>query len=200
GAIGPGSAGGLRGKKGDLYEGGVRVPGLIEWPARIPKPFASNVPCSTLDIYPTLVDVLGIKEPQAVRPLDGISLRTLIENRMEERPKPLPFWKYDPALETGNEPFLDAESLKGEWRQFVNLKHPTPRTEGFSGHATLVDNRYKLHKFTGDKFALYDLVADPAEKKDLSSEKPDLVERMKKSLEEWQASVERSLSGADYER
>lgn len=54
GREGPRSTGDLRGQKGQLWEGGVRVPCLVEWPARITQPFTSETPCSTLDIYPTV--------------------------------------------------------------------------------------------------------------------------------------------------
>ncbi len=56
GAAGPKSTGDLRGSKGTLWEGGLRVPGLVEWPARIPQPFVSQMPCCTSDIYPTVLE------------------------------------------------------------------------------------------------------------------------------------------------
>ena len=61
GAAGPKSTGNLRGSKGTLWEGGLRVPGIVEWPARIAKPFISETPCSTLDIYPTVLEATGAR-------------------------------------------------------------------------------------------------------------------------------------------
>jgi arylsulfatase A-like enzyme len=87
-----GSMGNLRGKKGTVWEGGLRVPGIIEWPARIRKPFITDVPAVTSDIYPTVLDLVGVKAPNQVEPLDGISLRALVEGKMTERPKPIAFW------------------------------------------------------------------------------------------------------------
>ncbi|HUT32388.1 MAG TPA: sulfatase-like hydrolase/transferase [Planctomycetota bacterium] len=197
GATGPGSTGGLRGRKGSLWEGGVRVPGIIEWPARVPKPVATDVRCSTLDIYPTIIDLLGIEVPGQVRPIDGISLRPLLEGAMAERPKPMPFWVYAGGKEARNESYIAKQALKGVWRTFSNYKHPTPATENFAGHAALIDGRHKLHKL-GKGLELYDLVADPNETKNLAAEKPDVVARMRATLDEWQASVERSLAGLDY--
>lgn len=87
----PGSAGPLRGRKRDLFEGGIRVPGILVWPARIKQPRATDVPCCTSDYLPTVLDVLGM-DPEAHRlPLDGVSLLPLIEGRMEERPRPIGF-------------------------------------------------------------------------------------------------------------
>jgi len=198
GATGPGSTGGLRGRKGSLWEGGIRVPGIIEWPARLPKPFATDVPCCTSDIYPTIVDMLGLRVPNQVEPLDGISLRPLIEGKMRKRPQPIAFWSYPARQERKNEPYLGREALSGNWRRFRNFNHPKARTENFGGHAALIDNQHKLHKL-GNRCQLYDLAADPAERKDLAKAKPELVAKMKATLEAWQASVERSLSGQDYQ-
>ena len=197
GATGPGSTGGLKGKKGGLWEGGIRVPGIIEWPARVPKPFATALPCCTVDIYPTIVDILGLTVPDQIQPIDGISLLPLIQRKMTERPKPLAFWTYPSKGESKNGSFLNPEGLKGTWRTFRNLKHPVPRTKDFPGHAVLMGNRYKLHKL-GEKYELYDVVADPAETKNLAPAKPDVVAQMKPALAAWQTSVERSLAGMDY--
>jgi len=90
GANQPGSAGPLRGRKRDLYEGGVRVPGLLEWPRRIPEARATAMPAVTTDYLPTVADMLGIELP-AELPFDGVSLMPLIDGRSEQRPRPIPF-------------------------------------------------------------------------------------------------------------
>jgi arylsulfatase A-like enzyme len=92
GGVPKGSTGNLRGKKGTVWEGGLRVPGIIEWPARIRKPAVTDVPAVTSDIYPTVLDFVGVKVPGQVEPLDGISIRPLVEGKMTERPKPIAFW------------------------------------------------------------------------------------------------------------
>jgi len=89
--------GGLRGKKGTVWEGGLRVPGIIEWPARIRKPFTTDVPATTSDIYPTILELLGIKVPNQVQPLDGISIVSLIDGKMTQRPGPIGFWHSNKA-------------------------------------------------------------------------------------------------------
>ena len=86
----PGSAGPLRGRKRDLYEGGIRVPGLLEWPARIAARRDTAVPAVTSDYVPTIADLLGLDLP-AGRPMDGVSLLPLIDGRMTERPRPIAF-------------------------------------------------------------------------------------------------------------
>lgn len=168
GATGPGSTGGLRGKKGGVWEGGVRVPGLIEWPARITTARVTDVPAVTSDIYPTLVDLLGLKVANPVEPLDGISLVSLLDGSMAERPRPIGFW------------------------------HTAGGFTRSSGHAAWTDNRYKLHKLAADKFELYDLIADPTEQKDLAADQAEVVKSMKTALEAWQESILRSNRGEDY--
>ena len=86
-----GSAGPLRGRKRSLYEGGVRVPGLLEWPARVKEPRVVTIPCSTCDYFPTVLDALGFHMKGQPEPLDGVSLLPLIEGTMAERPRPVGF-------------------------------------------------------------------------------------------------------------
>jgi len=163
-----GSNGPFRGRKGDVWEGGIRVPGLIEWPAHIKRPAVTDVPACTSDIYPTLVDILKITVPDQVQPLDGISLVPLLDGRMKERPSPIGFWARGGGL---------------AWN----------------------DNRYKLiqaipnDKTTPSKWELYDIIADPSEKTDLAAKYPEILNRMKAELENWQQSVQRSLRGDDYQ-
>ncbi|QDT09910.1 sulfatase [Stieleria marina] len=88
--IKPDTVGGLRGNKGSVYEGGLRVPGIIEWPASI-QPRTSLYPASVLDILPTLLDVTGVEYPDSDRPLDGISLTKLFDDDLRVRHKPIPF-------------------------------------------------------------------------------------------------------------
>lgn len=86
-----GSAGAFRGRKGSLFEGGVRVPGLLVWPAKIKQSRVTKMPCSTLDYYPTILDIVGFKMKDQPEPIDGISLLPLINGKMQSRPKPIVF-------------------------------------------------------------------------------------------------------------
>ena len=174
GAAGEESVGGLRGRKGTLWEGGVRVPGLIEWPAAIPAPRTTALPATTMDIFPTIVDLLGLTPARRVEPLDGLSLAPLIRGPVETRAKPIPFsWR---------------EAKKGA----SNTDDPG---------AAIIDNDLKLLRIgsgNGATWELYDLAADPKETKDLADGRPADVARLRSALEDWLASVERSLEGKDY--
>lgn len=83
---------GLRGRKRSLYEGGVRVPGLLVWPKMIKNNRVVSMPCSTSDYFPTVLDALGYKLPKAQeRPYDGVSLLPVIKGTMSERSRPIGF-------------------------------------------------------------------------------------------------------------
>ena len=86
----PGRQGVFKGRKRSLYEGGVRVPGLLEWPGKIKPGTSSEVATCTVDYLPTILDILGMQMPDD-RPLDGISLVPLFNGSMEARPRPLGF-------------------------------------------------------------------------------------------------------------
>jgi arylsulfatase A-like enzyme/peroxiredoxin len=87
-----GSAKHLRGRKRSLYEGGVRVPGLLVWPQQVKKSRVVAMPCSTSDYFLTVLDVLGYSMPEATaRPYDGISLLPLIAGTQTKRQRPIGF-------------------------------------------------------------------------------------------------------------
>lgn len=72
-----GSTAGLRGNKGTFYEGGIRVPFILNWPAVMTEPRVNHSPITTLDLYPTLCAIAGTK-PRSHTQLDGLDLSPLI--------------------------------------------------------------------------------------------------------------------------
>ncbi len=88
----PGQTAGLRGRKRSLYEGGIRVPGLLVWPARIPQPRVVETPCVTSDYLLTVLAAIGYDDhQQARRPIDGINLMPIIDGSQTERSEPIGF-------------------------------------------------------------------------------------------------------------
>jgi arylsulfatase A-like enzyme len=186
---------GLRGKKGMMYEGGIRVPSFIVWPGHIREPLETEMRGTTLDIMPTLLDLLGITLEN--RELDGTSLLPLLQGKkMSNRSKPLRFWRESTGM--NNESEYAEEDLTGWWRPFKCPTHKTARTEGFGGWSAWIEGKWKLHHYRKN-YELYDLDADPAETKDLAAQRPDVVQELAESLNQWQRSVEVSLTGADNE-
>jgi len=210
GATGAGSTGGLSGKKGSLREGGLRVPAIIEWPAAIKSPAQTSIPCCTVDIYPTLLEIVRVRVDQQPMPLDGISLLPLFKRTMKARYKPLGFWVYpEPGKPVKSTQILEelAKEQAGGAPSTTPKEDPGKITRQYPedvlpGHAAWLDNDYKLHRILDKRgqvsYALFDLAKDPHEKKDLAASEPRRLERMKAELETWQKSVIKSLNGGDY--
>ena len=83
--------GGLRGAKIDVYEGGIRVPGIIEWPGKI-KPRVTNFPACTTDIFPTIASILNLPEEPLLPAIDSIDLSPVFEKDLPKREKPMAFF------------------------------------------------------------------------------------------------------------
>ncbi|MFC5050744.1 sulfatase [Rubritalea spongiae] len=86
-----GSSGGLRGNKRSGYEGGIRVPGLVRWPAKIKPGTVSDVPVIATDIFTTALELADVPVPTD-RTIDGASLLPAFEGKPVERKTPL-FWR-----------------------------------------------------------------------------------------------------------
>lgn len=212
GALGIGSSGGRRGKKGQIYDGGLMVPAVLEWPARLATHKTTKLRCSTSDIFPTLLDIAGV-EREDDRPLDGISLLPLIDGDLAERPG-IGFWTMPvrgistpskkwmtellAAQAKGTEPDdpvrvrLDAAEIK-----------PRDKNRRLVGHSAWIEGDWKLHRIKKRKqkqvrWELYNLAEDPNETTNLVDEQPERVAKMKRALLAWQRSVLGSLHGDDY--
>lgn len=88
--IEPSTVGNLRGFKGSLFEGGIRVPAIIEWPEKI-EPAESSIPLSTMDIFPTIAAILNLPDSAWLNPQDGKSAYPLLLGQKMEESKPIPF-------------------------------------------------------------------------------------------------------------
>jgi arylsulfatase A-like enzyme len=206
-----GSSGGRRGNKGKIYEGGLLVPALLEWPAQFREPKVVTTPCITSDILPTMLDIADVPLTTR-RPLDGESLLPLLKGETQKRTKPLGFWDNGArGIATPSEAWMRdllASQKRGEepndpLRLAADAgKRGTPVSlNAFPGHSAWLDWPWKLHRIedkTGDvEWELYDLSADPEESRVLFAEQPDRVPQMQEALENWLESVARSLNGED---
>ncbi len=202
-----------RGVKSQVYEGGILVPGIIEWPARIPAPRVSRFRACTSDLLPTICSLAG--QPLPDRVLDGVDLSPVLDGNKVDRETPLCFWMYDttrlmssnpvpwidPALQEGTTPLVKLMAGKAT-RDFTNFRSQT-LTEGDDlGPRAIIDGRYKLvihdQKNGEAKRELFDLAADPAEKSDLVPQQAEIANQLQSRLRVWQKSVQKSLTGADY--
>lgn len=210
---GVGSSGGRRGNKGKVYEGGLLVPALLEWPERYPEAQVITAPCVTSDIFPTLLDIVNV-EPDKTRPLDGESLLPLLDGKTRDRMKPMGFW--DAPMKGAGTPakVWMAEQLAAQREGRAPAPEPEVFTRAaeireflpqgkFPGHAAWLDGKWKLHRIEDAKsgevdWELYDLAADPNETQVIFAEQPERLPAMQHALETWLESVAGSLDGKDY--
>ena len=212
GAIPRGSTGGLTGKKGDIWEGGIRVPAIIEWPDRIPSPRVNTIPAATFDIYPTLLEIADVTMADQP-PLDGISLLPLLEGDVETRSQPMGFWDHPSAgcrtpsnqllEELAQEQAAGTVSPASEKTTFLSgVINPAYSGVDLPGHAAWIDGDFKFHRIADEEgsvqYSLFELASDREEQIDLIEQEPERAKRMQVELESWQRSVLRSINGEDY--
>ena len=85
------SAAGLRGFKGSLYEGGIRVPLIARWPGKIAAGKKSDLACASYDLLPTLCELAGAKAP---RDVDGLSLAATLTGNGQQLPHGFLYWEF----------------------------------------------------------------------------------------------------------
>lgn len=194
-----------------MYEGGIRVPGIIEWPARVQTGRTTDVLSVTSDIMPTLAALVG--QPAPDRPLDGIDLTPLLDGRMVSRPSPIFFWSFDLTgyVERAGDPYIELNLQEGTTplvklmngiptRVFQNFHHLASNPRDKAGSRVVMHNDYKLviNGSIGSGTELFNLRDDPAETQNLVNSEAEVVEELERHLTTCQESVLASLTGADY--
>jgi arylsulfatase A-like enzyme len=196
-----------------LYEGGIRVPAIIEWPMQIKANRITNINANTSDIYPTLLELAGVALPKNQPRLDGISLAPLFRGEKQIRKQSMGFWTYH-SRGHGRRSRAMLEALRQEQ---VTGKQQPAAPEGeigkhhphdtVPGHAAWIEGDYKLHRVPVKKnagefnYELYHLDKDPSEVNNLLKDETHFANqfgRMKADLATWQQSVIKSLNGEDY--
>ncbi len=155
----------LRGGKGMLYEGGIRVPYIFRWKGHIEAGSVSDNPINSVDLYPTLQQLAGAPVSSDY-PLDGTSYLSLLVDNANDEPRGPLFWHFPGYLGAG----------KGTWRT-------TPAGVIRSGS-------WKLIEFFEDgRLELYNLSDDLGERNDLASTNPDVTTRLHADLQAWRARI-----------
>jgi len=111
-----GSAGPLSGRKAQFLEGGLRVPFLLRWPARLPAGSVYSRPVSTMDLYPTFCAAAGAAAPPGTV-LDGVNLLPFLRGESGGDPHEILFWKEDEA----------GAVRQGDWKLLLGPGEPRPR-------------------------------------------------------------------------
>ena len=163
----PGYTGPFFGRKWCLYEGGIRMPFIIRWPAKVEagKTDGTSI-VAALDLFPSLLSMTGTRPP-AGWDLDGEDMSGALTGRVQERPSPV-FWEYggNPGiLRPGNPDFESPTNAMrdGDWKLLTN------------------DD--------GSGTQLFNLAEDPGESNDLTAVHPERVREMKRVLLDWRASL-----------
>lgn len=160
----------LRAGKGWLYEGGVRAPLIIKWPGADAAP-TIDVPVTSMDLYPTLLDMAGLPALPDQH-VDGLSLAPLL----------------------GGEEGLEREAL------FFHFPHYHGSGNRPSG-AVRVGDLKLVEWFEDGSVELYDLAADPSEEVDLTYSEPGEVARLREIIGRWRVAVDAGMPtpNPDYE-
>lgn len=148
----------LRGGKGMAYEGGTREATVIAWPGHIPAG-ENATPILSMDFYPTLLNLAGVKPSH---PVDGLDLA--------------PLWARDPAASA---PIAARDALFWHYPHYWNGTFVTP----FS--AVRMADWKLIHFYEDDRWELYDLKNDPGEQKDLAKADPARAETLRLRLAAW---------------
>jgi arylsulfatase A len=168
-----GSAGPLRGKKLQLWEGGIRVPAIVRWPGRTQPGSVSMVAVSGVDLLPTLCAVAGVSVPPELE-LDGVDTTPVFTGEGLQREAPL-FWYHYKAW--GGPRVVMREGrwkLAGFWDRPERLR---------SDSSTMRPGDLELIRTTElVRFELYDLEADPGEKMNVAAKNPVVFEAMRTEM------------------
>jgi arylsulfatase A-like enzyme len=163
-----GSAGGLRGRKNDVLEGGMRVPLLARWPGRLPAGQRIEDVAAAVDLLPTLLGLAGLPLPSD-RIIDGLDLRPLLASRRGELPDRPIFYYADRALQAVR---------VGRWKAH--------RRHGVFGGLP-VDWPFVPLMPKGPW--LFDLARDPDESYDASGKQPEELERLEGAMRELESEL-----------
>lgn len=144
----------LRAGKGTLYEGGTREPCVVDWPGHTPPDSTSDALLSSVDWYPTILDMCGVKPPAGTL-LDGVSQVSALRGKAAARDTVFCFYPHYNPPPTNNVPGTYVR--RGNWK-LIRFDHDSPTQ--------------------ADRFELYNLRDDLGETKNLASTRPDLVKEL----------------------
>jgi arylsulfatase A-like enzyme len=150
----------LRGGKGWLYEGGLRVPLIVKWPGQGRPGSVCNVPVITTDLCPSILEMIGVP-PLPDQHRDGVSLAPLVQGAAE----------------------LQRNALYWHFPHYSNHGLQSP------GGAIRVGDLKLIEYFENGTVQLFNLRDDPGEQRDLARDDPATVEKLWTRLRRWRERV-----------
>ena len=151
--------GGLRSGKGYLWEGGIREPLIVKWPSVIPANAVDRTPVTSVDFYPTILELAGVSDV-AGHTVDGVSLMSVL-TRSGPLERDAIYWHYPHYANAGSTP--TGAIRQGDWKL--------------------------IEFFEDDHVELYNLAEDRAEENDLSRDLPAKAQELRERLATWRESV-----------
>ena len=148
------SVGPLRGLKGSLYEGGIRVPMIARWPGKIEPSTTTDHPSAFWDVMPTIAEVTGTKVPKGI---DGVSFAPTLLGQPDQQKQPeYLYWEFTGY---GGQQAVRMGDWKAVRQNMLRRNNPDPL-----------------------KIELYNLKDDIGESRDVAAENPEIVARMRKIM------------------
>jgi arylsulfatase A-like enzyme len=179
----------LRSWKGTYYEGGIRVPFMVRWPGRIKSGEVSTTPVMAIDLYPTMLEMAGVKDIRGHLEgyqIDGQSILPVLLGKGSLKERSL-FWHF-PAYLSGNPKYTMTRGYadyrqqpvsvirRGDWKLLMYLEE-----------WSLDGGREKLD--TNNSVELYNLMTDVSEQHNLALQETVIRDQLLDELLAWQASV-----------
>ena len=174
-----GSSGGLRGGKGQSFEGGFRIPMIAKWPGHIRPGSVCSEPAMITDLFPTLLPLAGINLPED-RIIDGRDISGLLTGKEKKSPHQALFFYHHESLE-------GVRVGKYKYYREINMyKYPMPVNKKWTKIAAGKLGKYPL---------LYDLEKDPSESYNLADNMPELARKMEGVMTHWEEALKKNRAG-----
>ncbi len=174
-----GSALPLREGKMTVFEGGQRVPCIMRWPGKIPSGSTCSELASTIDLLPTIASITGAALPSTK--IDGKNIQPLLKNK--------------PGVKSPHEAFFyyyanDLHAVRsGKWKLHLPHKYISPVEIGHGGIGGKTENKEL-------PLALYNLEIDIQEQMNVASQYPDIVQRLTRLANEFDADLKQNIRPA----
>lgn len=164
------SNGSLHGHKASTWEGGVRVPFLMQWKGRLPAGKVYPQPVIQMDLHATALAAAGIADQQELK-LDGVDLAPYIKGQKKGPPHETLYWRFGPQMAI----------RMGDWKLVKAREGRGAAADGFERPATDAD-------LAGAK--LFNLATDPGESVDLAGKELARVKALEEMWKKWSATLE----------
>jgi uncharacterized sulfatase len=171
-----GSPGKLRGRKGQSYEGGFRIPTIAHWPTSIPSGRTCTEPAMNIDWFPTCLALAGVELPDD-RIIDGKDITGLLTGQENKSPHDIFCFYHNQSLEA---------IRVGKWKYI-------PRISTYVWPLPL-DKKWESASCFEAPW-LYDLESDPQESYNMKDDHPEVIEKMEEIFQQWVSETKANPDG-----